>query len=89
MTTPGGCLRVLTQTLMWLARNGDVEGFRSYVGSNAFLAPSVVSTLAGGRAPCAATRELRPCASVRRAIPWFSQAPSTPSGPRRSTGEIL
>jgi hypothetical protein len=38
MTTPGGCLRVLTQTLMRLARNGDVEGFRSYVGSNAFLA---------------------------------------------------
>jgi hypothetical protein len=27
MTTPGGCLRVLTQTLMQLARNADVEGF--------------------------------------------------------------
>ncbi len=31
MTTPGGCLRVLTQTLMRLARNGDVEGLRAYV----------------------------------------------------------
>src|SRR5262245_39731532 len=38
MTTPGGCLRVLTQTLMRLARNGDVEGFRAYVCSYAFLA---------------------------------------------------
>jgi hypothetical protein len=29
---------VLTQTLMRLARNGDVEGFRAYVRSDAFLA---------------------------------------------------
>jgi hypothetical protein len=37
MTTPGGSLRVLTQTLMRLARMGDVEGFRAYVRSDAFL----------------------------------------------------
>ena len=29
---------MLTQTLMQLARNGDVEGFRAYVRSDAFLA---------------------------------------------------
>src|SRR5262245_15942324 len=38
MTTPGGCLRVLTQTLVRLARHGDVEGFRAYVRSDAFMA---------------------------------------------------
>jgi len=38
MATPRGCLRVLTQTLIRLARNGDVEGFRAYVRSDAFLA---------------------------------------------------
>ena len=38
MTTPGGCLRVLTQTLMRLARNGDIEGFRAFVRGDAFLA---------------------------------------------------
>ena len=37
MTKPSGCLRVLTATLMGLAREGDVEGFRAYVRSNAFL----------------------------------------------------
>lgn len=37
MTTPIGCLRVLTQTLMRLARNGDVDGFSAYVRSDAFL----------------------------------------------------
>jgi hypothetical protein len=37
MTTPVGCLRVLTQTLMRLARNGDVDGFSAYVRSDAFL----------------------------------------------------
>jgi hypothetical protein len=38
MTTPRGCLRTLTQTLMRLARRGDVEGIRAYVRSDAFLA---------------------------------------------------
>jgi hypothetical protein len=38
MTTPGGCLRVITQTLMRLARNGDVEGFRAFVRTDEFLA---------------------------------------------------
>src|SRR5262245_38143185 len=38
MTTPRGCLRVLTGKLMRLARNGDVEGIRAYVRSDAFLA---------------------------------------------------
>jgi hypothetical protein len=38
MTTPKGCLRVLTGKLMRLARNGDVEGIRAYVRSDAFLA---------------------------------------------------
>src|SRR5262245_22265491 len=38
MTTPRGCLQVLTRALMRLARRGDVAGFRAYVGSDAFLA---------------------------------------------------
>ena len=38
MTTPGGHLRVLTQTLMRLARIGDVGEFRAYVRSDSFLA---------------------------------------------------
>ena len=37
MTTPVGCLRVLTQTLMRLARNGDVDGFSAYVRTDEFL----------------------------------------------------
>ena len=32
-----GCLRVLTGALMRVAREGDVEGLRAYVRSNAFL----------------------------------------------------
>ena len=38
MRTPRGCLRVVTQTLMRHARNGDVESFRTFVRSDAFLA---------------------------------------------------
>jgi hypothetical protein len=38
MTKPRGCLRTLTQTLIRLARNGDVGGIRAYVRSDAFLA---------------------------------------------------
>jgi hypothetical protein len=38
MTTPRGCLQSISSTLMRLARDGDVEGFRAYVHSEAFLA---------------------------------------------------
>ena len=38
MAKPRGCLRVLTATLMRLARRGDVEGIRAYVRTDAFLA---------------------------------------------------
>src|SRR5262245_10031216 len=38
MTTPRGCLRTLTQTLMRLARRGDVEALRDYLSSDTFLA---------------------------------------------------
>jgi len=38
MTTSRGCLKSITTALKRLARNGDVEGFRAYVRSNAFLA---------------------------------------------------
>ena len=37
MTTAVGCLRLLTATLMRLAREGNVEGFRGYMSSDAFL----------------------------------------------------
>jgi hypothetical protein len=37
MRTPRGCLRRLTAKMMRLARAGDVEGFRAYLRSNAFL----------------------------------------------------
>jgi len=37
MKSATGCLRVLAATLMSLAREGDVEGFRAYVCSEAFL----------------------------------------------------
>jgi len=37
MTTGRGCLRVLTGKLMRLARRGDVEGFRTFLRSDAFL----------------------------------------------------
>ena len=38
MTTPRGCLQSISSTLMRLGRNGDVEDFRAYVRSEAFLA---------------------------------------------------
>ena len=38
MTTPRGCLKSITTALKRLARNGDVERFRAYVRSDAFLA---------------------------------------------------
>jgi hypothetical protein len=38
MTTPRGCLKSITTALKRLARSGDVEGFRTYVRSSAFLA---------------------------------------------------
>jgi predicted Zn-dependent protease len=38
MSTPRGCLRVITTALKRLARNGDVERFRAYVCGDAFLA---------------------------------------------------
>jgi hypothetical protein len=38
MSTPRGCLKSITTTLKRLARNGDVERFRAYVCSEAFLA---------------------------------------------------
>jgi hypothetical protein len=38
MTTPRGCLQSITTALKRLARYGDVEGFRAYVRSDAFLA---------------------------------------------------
>ena len=38
MTTPRGCLKSMTTAFKRLARNGDVEGFRTYVRSDAFLA---------------------------------------------------
>src|SRR5262249_43120114 len=37
MTKPSGCLRRLTAKMMRLARNGNVEGLRTYVASDAFL----------------------------------------------------
>jgi len=37
MTTPRGCLKSITAALKRLARSGDVEGFRTYVRSEAFL----------------------------------------------------
>ena len=38
MTTPRGCLQSIATALKRLTRNGDVEGFRAYVRSDAFLA---------------------------------------------------
>jgi hypothetical protein len=38
MANPRGCLRVLTQTLMRLARSGDAEGIRGYLRTDEFLA---------------------------------------------------
>ena len=38
MTTPRGCLQSISSTLLRLARNGDVEAFRTYVRSAALLA---------------------------------------------------
>ena len=38
MTTPRGCLKSITTALKRLARNGDVEAFRAYLRSDAFLA---------------------------------------------------
>jgi hypothetical protein len=35
--TPRGCLKSISTALQRLARNGDVEGFRAYVRSDAFL----------------------------------------------------
>ena len=38
MTTPRGYLQSVSATFMRLARNGDVDGLRTYVRSEAFLA---------------------------------------------------
>ena len=38
MTSPRGCLKSITTALRRLARSGDVESFRAYVRSDAFLA---------------------------------------------------
>ena len=38
MTTPKGCLKSMTTALKRFARYGDVERFRAYVRSDAFLA---------------------------------------------------
>ena len=38
MTTPRGCLKSITTAFKRLARNGDVEGLRAYLRSEAFLA---------------------------------------------------
>ena len=38
MTTPRGCLKSITTAVKRLARNGDVEAFRTYLRSAAFLA---------------------------------------------------
>ena len=38
MSTPIGCLKSITTALKRLARNGDVEAFRAYVRSDAFMA---------------------------------------------------
>ena len=37
MPTPRGCLKSISTALQRLARSGDVEGFRAYVRSDAFL----------------------------------------------------
>ena len=37
MPTPRGCLKSISTALRRLARSGDVEGFRAYVRSDAFL----------------------------------------------------
>jgi hypothetical protein len=37
MTTPRGFLKSITTALMRLARNGDVDGLRSYLRSDDFL----------------------------------------------------
>jgi hypothetical protein len=41
MTTPRGCLKSITTALKRFARYGDVERFRSYIRSEAFLAAFV------------------------------------------------
>lgn len=38
MTTPRGCLKSITTAFKRFARNGDVEGLRAYLRSDAFLA---------------------------------------------------
>ena len=38
MTTPRGCLKSITTAFKRLARAGDVDGFRAYIRSDAFLA---------------------------------------------------
>ena len=38
MTTPRGCLKSITTAFKRLARNGDVEGLRTYLRSDAFSA---------------------------------------------------
>jgi hypothetical protein len=37
MTSARGCLRILTATIMRLARKGDLEGLRTYVRSDKFM----------------------------------------------------
>ena len=37
MQTPRGCLKSISTAFQRLARSGDVEGFRAYVRSDAFL----------------------------------------------------
>jgi hypothetical protein len=83
MTTPGGCLRVLTQTLMRLAHNGDVEGFSAYVRGNAFLA--AVSGLHPGRRQSAMRGHARAEALCERKArhPLVQPGPNDAKGPQK------
>jgi hypothetical protein len=47
MTTPRGCLKSITTAFKRLGRNGDVEGLRAYLRSDAFL--TALSGLDPGR----------------------------------------
>ena len=47
MTTPRGCLKSITTALKRFARYGDVEGFRAYIRSEAFLAAALGIAIIG------------------------------------------
>ena len=70
MTTPRGCLKSITTAFKRLARTGDVDGFRAYIRSDAFLAALNGLDPQGRQSAMRCYAMPKPGARPRRADRW-------------------